>query len=142
MNTPTDRRYAASHEWARRDGAHVRVGISDHAQNELGDVVYVELPAIGTKVVAGEPFGVIESVKAVSDLYAPVSGTVVALNQSLVQTEGETDEQTDARLAALKQVNSDPYGEGWMLTIEMEEPAPWDRLLTAEVYAAQLVGDA
>jgi len=138
MNTPDDRRYRASHEWAQRDGARARVGISEYAQGELGDVVYVELPAIGAKVKAGEPLGVIESVKAVSDLYAPLTGTVVALNQTVVQRAAETDEQTDARLAALKRINADPYGDGWLLTIEMENPAEWDGLLSAADYAAQV----
>ncbi|MFB6192566.1 MAG: glycine cleavage system protein GcvH [Haloarculaceae archaeon] len=104
FEVPEDCRYLETHEWARDEDGTVRVGISDFAQDELGDVVFVELPSEGEAVTAGEPFGVVESIKAVSDLYAPVSGTVAAANERLFD-EPEL-------------VNEDPFGDGWMLSIE------------------------
>jgi glycine cleavage system H protein len=104
-DVPDDRRYLDTHEWVRTDAPH-RVGITDYAQDELGDVVFVDLPEPGDAVVAGEAFGVVESIKAVSDLYAPVSGTVVAINEALFDRP--------------ELVNDDPYGDGWMLTVEPE----------------------
>jgi glycine cleavage system H protein len=121
---PADCRYLDSHEWARSDDGTVRVGISDFAQDELGDVVFVELPAEGERVTKGEDFGVIESIKAVSDLYAPVSGEVVARNDDL-----ET---------APELVNEDPYGEGWMLEIELADEAELDDLLSPDEYEDQI----
>jgi glycine cleavage system H protein len=104
FETPDDRRYAESHEWITEDG---RVGISDFAQDELGDVVFVELPEVGEELTAGSEFGVIESIKAVSDLYAPVSGEVTAVNEELFD--------------APELVNDDPYGDGWMIEVAFEE---------------------
>lgn len=104
FNTPSDLRYAQTHEWVRVEGDEVVVGITDYAQDALGDVVYIELPAVGTAITAGASFGVIESVKASSDLYAPVSGEVTAVNTDL-----ESDQAP---------VNSDPYGAGWMIRIK------------------------
>jgi len=117
-----DCRYLESHEWIRSDEGTARVGITDFAQDELGDVVFVELPAAGDELVAGEAFGVVESIKAVSDVYAPVDGTVTAVNDALFD-EPEL-------------VNEDPFGEGWMLAVEVErEP---DELLSPDAYRDQI----
>jgi len=124
FETPDDRRYLESHEWAHRDGDTVRVGISDFAQDELGDVVFVELPDAGDEIAAGEEFGVVESIKAVSDLYAPVGGKVTAINEALFD--------------APELVNDDPYGEGWMLEVEMEDGSDFDDLLSADEYEDQI----
>ena len=121
---PEDCRYLATHEWARPEDGTVRVGISDFAQDELGDVVFVELPDEGTEITADEEFGVIESIKAVSDLYAPVSGTVVAVNEELFDRP--------------ELVNEDPYGDGWMLEIEPTDESELDDLLDGEAYEAQI----
>ena len=122
MNVPEKLRYTAQHEWLREeDDGTVTVGITDHAQAELGDVVYVELPAVGDEVAQGASFGVIESVKAASDLYAPVSGVVTAVNGALE--------------AAPQQVNEDPYGAGWLLKLSPARPAEeGGALLTAAAY--------
>jgi len=119
-NVPADLRYTREHEWARREGTRVRVGITAFAQEQLGDVVFVELPKIGAAATASKPFGVVESVKAVSDLFAPVSGKVVEINGELAQ-KPET-------------VNADPYGKGWMIVLEPSSAAEWDALLTAAEY--------
>jgi glycine cleavage system H protein len=124
FETPDDCRFLDSHEWARRENGHVRIGVSDFAQDELGDVVFVELPAEGDAVTGGEDFGVIESIKAVSDLYAPVSGTVVAVNDDLVD--------------APELVNEDPYGDGWMLEIDPDDESEFDGLLSPEEYDDQI----
>jgi len=125
FNIPDDRRYMESHEYAARDGDTVRVGISDFAQDELGDVVFVELPDVGDSVTHDEAFGVVESIKAVSDLYAPVSGEVTAVNEALFD--------------APELVNEDPYGEGWMLEISLGDESELDELLAADEYEAQVV---
>ena len=117
---PQDLRYTKDHEWARKAGAVVVVGVTAHAQEALGDVVYVELPKIGDQVRAGEPFGVIESTKAVSELFAPVTGKIVKVNDSLVDSP-----QT---------VNQDPYGKGWLVEVEGSDPAAFDSLLDAQAY--------
>ncbi|MEE8078489.1 MAG: glycine cleavage system protein GcvH [Pseudomonadales bacterium] len=119
---PIELKYASSHEWARleEDGM-VTVGISDHAQNALGDVVYIEHPEIGRLLAAQDEAGVVESVKAASDIYAPVGGTVVAVNEALDD--------------APENVNQDPYGDGWFFTIEPNDLADLDALLDAEAYA-------
>jgi glycine cleavage system H protein len=121
---PDDCQFLDSHEWARREDRTVRIGISDFAQDELGDVVFVELPAEGDAVTAGEDFGVIESIKAVSDLYAPVSGTVVAVNDDLVD--------------APELVNEDPYGDGWMVDVEIDDESELDGLLSPDEYDDQI----
>lgn len=120
-DTPTDCKYAATHEWARleEDGT-VTVGISDFAQNSLGDVVYVELPEQGQQISGGDEAGVVESVKAASDIYAPVTGTVVAVNESL---EDEPE-----------RVNQDPYGDGWFFKLNPDDEAELADLLDAEAY--------
>lgn len=120
MNFPPDLRYAPNHEWSRRDGDTIRMGISDFAQDALGDVVYVELPEPGTTIGAGEPYAEVESTKSLSDVYAPVSGTVVAVNDAL-------DENPEL-------VNTDPYGEGWFIEIEMSDPSQYDALMDLSAY--------
>ena len=122
--TPSELKYASSHEWARleEDGT-VTVGITDHAQDALGDVVFVELPEVGTTLAAAEEAGVVESVKAASDIYAPVSGEVVAINPQL-EDEPET-------------VNSDPYNDGWFYKLQPADSSELDALLSAEDYQQQ-----
>ena len=124
MQFPDDLRYSNEHAWARRDGDRVTVGITDFAQAELGEVLFVELPRVGRAVTAGESFGVVESVKAVSDLFAPVSGTVLAVNPRLDD--------------APELVNQAPYGDGWMIAVEASEPGDWQALLGAGDYQATL----
>ncbi len=120
MNVPSALKYRETHEWVRVEGDLAVVGITDYAQGELGDVVYVELPEVGRKVQAGEAVAVIESVKTASDIYAPVSGEIVEVNEAL----GEHPEK----------VNEDPYGEGWLFKIRMERPEELEALLDAEGY--------
>ncbi len=123
MQYPDDRKYAESHEWAKLEGGnHVRMGISDFAQDALGDVVYVEVPEVGTAVVAGEPCSEVESTKSVSDVNAPVSGTVIAVNEEL---------ESNPEL-----VNSDPYGDGWFAVIETSDTSQLESLLSADIYEA------
>lgn len=120
---PPELRYADSHEWARlEDSGQVTVGITDHAQEALGDVVYIELPDVGQALKQGEVTGVVESVKAASDLYAPVSGEVVAVNEALAE--------------APEQINDSPYGEGWMYRVEPADAGQLDQLLSASDYLA------
>jgi len=120
MNVPEDLRYSSDHEWVRRDGDEVRVGITDYAQDALGDVVFVQLPSVGAAVTAGDPFGEVESTKSVSDVYAPVSGTVSQINEALVDSP--------------QLLNEDPYGEGWICAIRIAEPGHLDSLLDATAY--------
>ncbi len=115
-------RYARSHEWVRRDGDEVVCGISDHAQQSLSDVVYVELPEPGETLAREDVFGVVESVKAASDLYMPMAGRISAVNEKLEDTP--------------ELVNQDPYGEGWMIRFTPSNPAEFDELLDAEAYEA------
>jgi glycine cleavage system H protein len=121
---PADLRYTAEHEWVRVEGDRARVGITAYAQDALGDIVFVTLPDEGGSVQAGAPCGEVESTKSVSDLYAPLSGTVVARNEALD--------------AAPELVNTDPYGEGWMFELALEDVAAVDALLTPEQYREQL----
>jgi glycine cleavage system H protein len=123
-NIPADLRYTREHEWAKQEGGNVRVGITHYAQEQLGDVVFVELPKVGARVTAHQSFGVVESVKAVSDLFAPVSGEVVEGNAEL----GKKPEL----------VNQDPYGRGWMVVIKPATPGEWSQLLTAKQYEDHL----
>lgn len=120
MAHPTDRVYSEEHEWVVVDGDTATIGISHFAQDQLGEVVYIDLPSAGDSVVAGETFGEIESVKSVSELYAPVSGEIVEVNDAL----GDAPET----------VNADPHGEGWMVKVKMEDPAQVDELMGAEEY--------
>lgn len=121
---PQDRRYTSEHEWVKLEGDVAVVGITDFAQDQLGDVVYVDLPKVGDKVEAMKPFGVVESVKTASDLYAPVSGTVAEVNDQLA---------TEPQL-----VNDAPYEGGWMIKIQPDDPAAIDTLLTAQQYADEV----
>ncbi|AFZ74156.1 glycine cleavage system protein GcvH [Natronobacterium gregoryi] len=125
FDIPADRRYMESHEWAAETDGIVRVGISDFAQDELGDVVFVELPDEGDELSQDDEFGVIESIKAVSDLYAPVSGEVTAVNEDVFD--------------APELVNEDPFGDGWMLEIDADDTDELEELLTAEEYETQVV---
>jgi glycine cleavage system H protein len=118
--TPDDLKYTAEHEWVRSEGSVLRVGITDYAQEALGDIVFVSLPTVGASVAAGEPMGEVESTKSVSDVFAPVAGTVSARNEAL-ESQPEL-------------LNSDPYGEGWVVEIEVSDPAVVDTLLDAEGY--------
>jgi glycine cleavage system H protein len=120
MNVPDELRYTADHEWARLENGKIRIGITDYAQDALGDVVFVELPAPGTAVAAGASFSEVESTKSVSDIYAPVAGTVVEVNADL----------TDAP----QRLNEDPYGEGWICVIEPSDGAAFEGLLDAAAY--------
>jgi glycine cleavage system H protein len=122
MEFPEDVKYTEQHEWLRADGNRARVGITDYAQDALGDVVYVDIPEVGTEVKAGEPFGEVESTKSVSDIYAPVSGTVIERNAALIE--------------APELVNADPYGDGWMIEIELTDTSEIERLLDAAAYRA------
>jgi glycine cleavage system H protein len=120
VNVPEDLRYTTDHEWARQEGGRLRVGITDYAQDALGDVVYVQLPAPGSEAKAGEPLGELESTKSVSDVYAPVDGTVVEVNSELVDSP--------------QHVNEDPYGEGWICVIEPSLPEAFLSMMTPEDY--------
>ncbi|UCD94827.1 MAG: glycine cleavage system protein GcvH [Candidatus Zixiibacteriota bacterium] len=125
MNIPAELKYTKEHEWVKVDGSVVVVGITDYAQGELGDIVFVELPSVGTEVKAMEPFGTIEAVKAVSDLFSPISGKIAEANPVL-----EDDPMV---------INRDPYGEGWMIKVEIGDPAELDGLLDSEAYE-KLIG--
>jgi glycine cleavage system H protein len=124
MNTPTDLRYCPSHEWVRLEGDTATVGISDHAQEELTDVVFVELPAVGRTLDAGDPTAVVESVKAASDIYAPIGGEVVEVNP---------DVEADPSL-----VNTDPYGKGWIFKLRVKNAADVSGLMDAAAYQAHI----
>lgn len=120
MDFPKDLKYTKEHEWVRVEGKTVVVGITDYAQDSLGDVVYVELPQEGASVTKHEPFGVVESVKAVSDLYSPVSGSVTEVNDAIIDSP--------------EAINEDPYGDAWMIKVEIASNSELDDLLTADEY--------
>ena len=120
MNIPQSLKYTKEHEWVREDGDTVTVGITDHAQGELGDIIFVEFPEIGQKIERDEPFGTIEAVKTVADLFAPISGTVTEINETL-------DDSPES-------VNQDPYGDGWMVKVSVSEPGELDNLMSAVQY--------
>lgn len=126
MNVPEDLRYSSDHEWVKAEGDLVRIGITDYAQDALGDVVYVQLPEAGAVVAAGDAFGEVESTKSVSEIYAPVAGTVVEVNAALDD--------------APETVNSSPYGEGWIAVIQVADVSSLDGLLDAAAYAALTEG--
>ena len=126
MNTPEDLKYAESHEWLKLEGDTATIGITDHAQNELSDVVYVELPKVGSSVSAKSPIAVVESVKAASDIYAPVSGEIVAVNEALV---------ADPAL-----VNTQPFEGGWIFKIKVSQPEELSALKSAADYRSQISG--
>ncbi|MDQ1391663.1 MAG: glycine cleavage system protein [Acidimicrobiaceae bacterium] len=120
MNVPDDRRYTSDHEWVLADGSRARVGITDYAQDALGDVVFVQLPERGATVSAGDSFSEVESTKSVSDVYAPVNGSVTEVNNDLVD--------------APQRINEDPYGAGWICEIEMNDSSEYGTLMDAESY--------
>jgi glycine cleavage system H protein len=124
MNIPAELKYSKNHEWVKVDGDRVVVGIDDYAQSQLGDVVFVELPEIDTVVTCGDSFSVVESVKAVSDIYAPVSGKIIEVNEMLADSP--------------ECMNQDPYGQGWIAVIEFTDKAELDNLLDSEAYERML----
>jgi glycine cleavage system H protein len=126
MDIPSDLRYSSDHEWARVEEGRVRIGITDYAQDALGDVVFVEVPEVGTKVERGASFSEVESTKSVSEIYAPVSGVIAEINADLADSP--------------EKLNDDPYGEGWICIIEPTDPAQLDELLDAEGYRALIEG--
>ena len=126
MQVPQHLRYSSDHEWVAVDGTRARIGITDYAQDALGDVVYVQVPTLGSNVSAGDSFGEVESTKSVSDVYAPLSGTVVAVNETL----GDSPEA----------LNSDPYGSGWLCDIEFSDESQLAGLLDAAAYQALIDG--
>ncbi|MCY4067554.1 MAG: glycine cleavage system protein GcvH [Acidimicrobiaceae bacterium] len=126
MNVPDGLRYSEDHEWAAADGGVVRIGITDYAQDALGDVVYVELPQVGDRVEQGEAFGEVESTKSVSELFAPVGGVVTEVNDELGGSP--------------QRLNEDPYGDGWICTVAFDEAADLDRLLDADGYRGLIEG--
>ena len=127
MEFPDDLRYTKEHEWVRDEGSgRARIGITDYAQDALGDVVYVDVPQTGIEVTAGRPFSEVESTKSVSDIYVPVAGTIVEVNDELVDHP--------------ERVNEDPYGDGWLCVVELSDPAQLDELLDAAAYRALIEG--
>jgi glycine cleavage system H protein len=126
MNIPEDLRYSADHEWARLSGNSIRIGITDYAQDALGDVVFVQIPTVGAVVALGQSFSEVESTKSVSDIYAPLSGKVSQVNDALVQSP--------------ELLNSDPYGDGWICEIELSDPAQFEQLLTSSAYQSLIGG--
>ncbi len=125
---PEDVRYAEDHEWAKSVGEAIRIGISDYAQDQLGDIVFVELPQVGDVFAKGDEFGTVESVKAVSELYMPLGGKVTAVNSALED--------------APEQVNGAPYTDGWMIEVEVSDPAEFDALMDKKTYLNMLKGSA
>lgn len=120
MNVPDDLRYTSDHEWVRLEGGRIRIGITEYAQDALGDIVFVQLPEPGSTVTSGESFSEVESTKSVSDVYAPLAGQVVEVNTALAD--------------APQRLNEDPYGEGWLCSIEPEDISAFERLLDADGY--------
>jgi len=127
MNTPKELRYSEEHEWVKVESEKVRIGITDFAQSELGDIVFVELPEVGDEISADEPFGSVESVKTVSELYAPISGKVVEVNEDLNDSP--------------EFVNESPYEKAWMIVVEPTDAGEVDKLMTAEQYEAMTKED-
>lgn len=126
--SPDDRRYSKEHEWVKADGDDARIGITDYAQDQLGDIVYVDLPEAGATIKQFEKMGEIESVKAVSDLFSPISGDVIATNHSVVEKP--------------ELVNSDPHGDGWLLEVRISDASELDKLLSAGEYDAFIASEA
>ncbi|WP_243298905.1 glycine cleavage system protein GcvH [Bacillus litorisediminis] len=127
MSTPKDLRYTKEHEWVKLEGDKVRIGITDFAQSELGDIVFVELPEVGDEITANDPFGSVESVKTVSELYAPISGKVVEVNEELSDSP--------------EFVNESPYEKAWMIVVELSNPSEVEELMTAEQYEEMIKED-
>ena len=126
LSFPDNIRYSESHEWAKADGAKVKIGITDYAQDQLGDIVFVEMPGVGETFAKGAEFGTVESVKAVSELYIPIAGEVVAVNPSLED--------------APELINNSPYTDGWMIEIKPDDPSEIESLMTKDAYLASLQG--
>jgi glycine cleavage system H protein len=126
LQLPDDVRYAEDHEWARSEGENTRTGISDYAQDQLGDIVYVELPQVGDTFNKGEEFGTVESVKAVAELYTPIGGEILAVNTTLEESP--------------ELVNKSPYGDGWLIEVKPADSAELDTLMTRDVYLETLKG--
>jgi glycine cleavage system H protein len=126
LNLPSDVRYSDDHEWARQEGRHVRIGISDYAQDRLGDITFVELPEVGDVFTQGDEFGTVESTKAASETLIPISGEVVAVNKALEDSPGL--------------INQDPYGNGWMIQVNPTNAAEFDELMEKEDYRKMLEG--
>jgi glycine cleavage system H protein len=126
MNVPEDLRYTSDHEWARLEDGKLRIGITEYAQDALGDVVFVQLPEVGATVGSGDSFSEVESTKSVSDIYAPVAGTVVEVNSDLAN--------------APQRLNEDPYGEGWICLIQLEDESVYSSMLDAEAYRKLIEG--
>ena len=126
MEHPEDLSYTRQHEWARTEDGLVRIGITDYAQDALGDVVFIQIPDTGTRVAQGDSFSEVESTKSVSDIYAPISGSILEVNQELAD--------------APQRVNEDPYGEGWLVVIEPDDASQLDQLLDADAYRALIEG--
>ncbi len=126
LNFPAEVRYAESHEWARAEGDSIKVGITDYAQDQLGDIVFVELPEVGDTLDKGEEFGTVESVKAVSELYMPISGEIIAINSSLEESP--------------EKVNNTPYSDGWMIEVKGENPSEMNDLMDSDAYLGTLKG--
>lgn len=125
-NTPSDLRYTREHEWARKeDDGRITVGITDYAQDQLGDIVYIQLPELGAAVTAGDPMGEVESTKSVSDIYSPITGSVAEVNTEVVENP--------------ESINQDPYGEGWLVVLDPSDLTEFDALMTAEEYEQFLV---
>ena len=120
MEAPPGLKYSKEHEWVATEESVATIGITDHAQEQLGEIVYIELPSVGEKVSKDDPFGVVESVKAVSDIYAPVSGTVVEVNEDLPESP--------------EVVNEDPYGDGWLIKVRVSDPADFEDLMENDEY--------
>jgi glycine cleavage system H protein len=121
MEIPQGLKYSKEHEWVATEESVATIGITDHAQDQLGEIVFIELPAVGEKVSKDDPFGVVESVKAVSDIYAPVSGTVIEVNEDLPESP--------------EVVNEDPYGDGWLIKVKMNDPSDLEDLMDGEEYS-------
>lgn len=127
-NIPEDLRYSEEHEWLRPTSEHITIGITDHAQGQMGDIVFIELPEIGDEITRGEAFGTVESTKAVSELFAPISGKIVEINDTLID--------------APEAINEDPYGDGWMVRVEPSDPSDLDEMMTAETYQEHVESEA
>jgi len=127
MEAPPGLRYSKEHEWVATEETVATIGISDHAQEQLGEIVYIELPSIGEKVSKDDPFGVVESVKAVSDIYAPVSGTVLEVNEDLAESP--------------EVVNEDPYGDGWLIKVRVSDPADLEDLMDNDEYEQMIASE-
>lgn len=128
MTSPTDLRYTKTHEWVRLDGDVATIGLTDYAQQELGDITYVELPEQGDEVTRNQPFGVVESVKAAADVYAPLDGEVVERNESIVESP--------------EQVNASPYGDAWLIKIRVSDPTQVEQLMDSPAYDAHAASAA